>query len=564
MPKTEPPRTRPLESLSGVEGASLLAYLNLPPVGAYADADAVPLVGEDAGYEVGAELRAAIGERRAQLGGLGDLRDIADLVSGERVAELTTRLASTDGRYGNRVRATWGGPESSKELFALIESAEHHIHIEMYILGGELGLRLAQALSRKAQQGVEVRVMFTASGFVMSGAPSGGGLVSSFSEARSWWVNDRYVRKLIIDTMRQGGVEVVDSSPIGSHWRRSTFRKKGVRTAKQYYAWCRQQGFPDAWIDEQSVIDKIVGRSVPYVDHRKMIIVDGKRAFTGSMNLADSYFYDNELSADPAVNRRRWQWHDNGVLVEGPAVAKMNALFAPRFALSGGSFFDPHDSAYAPKGEAVGSAIITQVATGPGLVTVPMSKNWKRLLMTLIGFDRRPVTEGNNPIRDRIENLPSLAQNELIVEHCYPSDAELLMSWGKQIRERADELKCTLVFPSHYDTAVLGMECDRFFPELIEAGADVFGYDKAIMHSKIAVADEFYVAAGSFNLTIHSARMALEYEIFVQDRDFGAQVKERIEGDLEESSRAAPTSMDRFRSRRSIPVIDALLRFLFF
>ena len=31
------------------------------------------------------------------------------------------------------------------------------------------------------------------------------------------------------------------------------------------------------------------------------------------------------------------------------------------------------------------------------------------------------------------------------------------MSWGKQIRERADDLKCTLVFPSHYDTAVLGM-----------------------------------------------------------------------------------------------------------
>ena len=113
------------------------------------------------------------------------------------------------------------------------------------------------------------------------------------------------------------------------------------------------------------------------------------------------------------------------------------------------------------------------------------------------------------------KNCLRSAQEELYVEHCYPSDAELLMRWGTLIKERPNGPKCTLIFPNHYDTAVLGLECDRFFPELMEAGAEVYGYDKAIMHSKIAVADGFYVAAGSFNLTIHSARMALEYELFI-------------------------------------------------
>lgn len=64
------------------------------------------------------------GERALSCVGLGlrpevlqlrEVRDGADLVSRESVSELTTR---SDGRYGNRVRATWGGLESSKSSLA--------------------------------------------------------------------------------------------------------------------------------------------------------------------------------------------------------------------------------------------------------------------------------------------------------------------------------------------------------------------------------------------------------------------------------------------------------------
>ncbi|MFT7581093.1 MAG: phosphatidylserine/phosphatidylglycerophosphate/cardiolipin synthase-like enzyme [Myxococcota bacterium] len=565
-----PPRS--LEALTPAEGRSLVAYLNLPPVGAYADALGPPDPTIAAGYELAEAQRRAIGERRSHLGGvfseLGEIVGVDGVSEGEltRIADRigVSGSESEPGRYGNSVRPVWGGPESYRELFALLETAEHHIHIEMYIIGGNLGLELADALCVKAKQGVQVRVLFTASGFVMSGAPSGGGLVSSFSEIRSYWRNDRYMRKRIIDRMREGGVEVIDSSPIGSHWRRTTFRKKGVRSAAKYYAWCREQQLPDSWIAEQQVIDKVVGRSLPYVDHRKMIIVDGKRCMTGSMNLDDAYFYPNELSDDSRVNVKRWQWHDNGLIVEGPTVAQMNKLFARRFILSGGTFFDSDDSLYMPAPERAGDAVITQVATGPGLVTVPMRKNWGRLLLTMIGFDKRPITEGSNPIRDRIGQLPELAQSDLYVEHCYPSDAELLMRWGDIIKRRADGPKYTLLFPKHYDTAMLGLECDRFFPELLAAGAAVYGYEKAIMHSKVAVADGFYVATGSFNLTIHSARMALEQEFFIQDRTYGHAVRDRIQADLRDSRPVEPSAVDRFRSKRSIPIFDALLRFFFY
>ena len=108
------------------------------------------------------------------------------------------------GRYGNEVTPIWGGPESYRALFDLLDSAEHHIHIEMYIVGRRTWpSSWAAVLAAKAQQGIQVRILFTASGFVMSGAPSGGGLVSSWSEARSYWMNDRYTRKRIVDAMRE-------------------------------------------------------------------------------------------------------------------------------------------------------------------------------------------------------------------------------------------------------------------------------------------------------------------------------------------------------------------------
>ncbi|MBT9560670.1 MAG: hypothetical protein IV100_31890, partial [Myxococcales bacterium] len=155
---------------------------------------------------------------------------------------------------------------------------------------------------------------------------------------------------------------------------------------------------------------------------------------------------------------------------------------------------------------------------------------------------------------------PDLAQQELLVEHCYPSDAELLGTWAK----RAGRVpNFTFVVPKHYDTMLLGLECDRFFPELLAQGVKLAGYDRAIMHSKIAVVDRWYTATGSYNLTLRSARADLELEFYVQCPEFGAAVGSAIDGDIALSTPIAPTAIDRFRSRRSLPIIDALVRYLF-
>jgi phosphatidylserine/phosphatidylglycerophosphate/cardiolipin synthase-like enzyme len=551
-----------LQALKKETVQALLSYVNLPLVGYYDDVAGVPRDNGSNVYEVSTSVREALLRRRGSDGRFESLSDLINLDGFGRddLDEIVDRLKDTR-RYGNRLYPVWGGPEAEREFFALLEGAEHHIHISTYIVGGEAGLRMAEILARKKNEGVQVRVMFCASGFVISGSPSGTGFVSRLSELRSYMLNDMYFRKRIIARLRESDVPMVNSAPIGRHWKRRSMRKRGVKNARDYQRWARDRGLPDEWLEEQERIDRQCSVEFANVDHRKMVVVDGVRAFIGSQNLADSYFYTNELSEDPRVNRKRWQWHDNSAILEGGAVQSLNEIFARRWQLSGGDIYDYRAEEYNPSPKQFGDAAVLIETSIPGLITMPFAKNFPRLLASMFGANLPPLFEGSNPIRDRLLAMPDIAQNDFVVEHCYPSDAELLSRWTNATRELSN---FTMVVPLHYDTVLLGAECDRHYPDMINAGVNLWGYDKAIMHSKIAVSDGWYVAMGSYNLTQRSGRSDLELEFFVQSPSFGDEVRQRILDDLDECQRVEPGRLARFQSRRSLPLLDALVRYFIF
>jgi phosphatidylserine/phosphatidylglycerophosphate/cardiolipin synthase-like enzyme len=549
-----------VERVATADLAALVSYLNLPHLGALDDADAPPRLGENGTYEVCGRERAVLLDRRTRCG--GRFSSPAGLVGidGFGQADLSSILERSSNlrRYGHRVRPVWGGPDAERELFALIDSAQHHIHIVTLIVGGNVGVRLARVLAAKMRDGVAVRLMFSTSGFVVSGSPSATGLVSPLSEQRSWLWHDRYERKRIVRELRAHRVPFIDASPIARHWRRSTFKSQGVGNRDRYAQWARAREIPDPWIDDQLRIDATCASAWGHLDHRKMVIVDGQKAFLGSQNIADSYLYGNELDPDPRVNRGRWQWHDCSAVIEGGCVADLNHHFARRWCVSGGDLFDPADRCYSPTPERVGDAVVTIQSSLPVDLSQPFWPNAPRLCASMLGANVLPVTNGKSRLRDRMIGLPSVAETSFLAEHCYPTDGELLRQWAAH----ANRIRhFRMVVPLHYDTVLTGLECDRFYPELKAAKIDLQGFERAILHSKIAVADRHYVALGSYNLCRRSARSDLELEVFVQDRDFGAAVADRINADVRLCRPIEPPLFHRIRSRCSIPVFDALMRY---
>lgn len=541
----------------------LLHYLNLPPAGCIADNQGVFDPDSARIYELAEDDRQRILRERTRVGGsfttIDDLENIH--AADPHVLPAIVHRLEDISRYGNRVQPVGGGRESRNAFFQLLQSAKKYIHIATYILGGTTGLEIIALLKEKMRQGVEVRLFFCASGMVLSGSPSGTGFVSRLSGLRSFLINDMYARKKLLQELRRTDVPYRDSSPIGCHWRRLDMQQKGIKTERDYYRWAEKCSMPTEWLEEQRAIDSQSRIGFVNVDHRKMTIVDGDKAFIGSQNLSDSYFYDNALSDDAAVNRRNWQWHDGSCILEGGSVHQLSDLFAGRWWLSGGDQFDYTSSFYKPKAVRKGNACVSALATIPGTVRVPLRENLSGFLMTAAGARRKLHLEGFNPVREWLKILPRLASDNMMVQHCYPSDTELLHCWAQAAKD-LDSFQ--MIVPKHYDVVFLGKECDSNFPSLIAAGAELHAFRQAIMHSKLIVMDNFYSVTGSYNINVRSSRADMECTFFIQCPELGREFTRRFNEDLKKCELLTPGRLAEFRSRFSIPVIDAILRYLFF
>ncbi len=126
----------------------------------------------------------------------------------------------------NRVEVLTDGELTFESMFRAMEEAQHHIHLEFYIIeNDELGLRVKEILKRKAREGVEVRVIYDAVG--------------------SWGLGNRYIRQL-----KDAGVKAGPFLPVR---------------------------FP------------VLGSRLNYRNHRKIVVVDGKTGFIGGINIGKRY-----------------------------------------------------------------------------------------------------------------------------------------------------------------------------------------------------------------------------------------------------------------------------------
>lgn len=148
------------------------------------------------------------------------------LLSKKRLMNLLLSNSNAILTNDNDVKILRNGEETFPEIFRTIEQAKHHIHLEYYIIEDDkIGNYLRESLIRKAQEGVEVRLIF--------------------DDVGSWELKKKFIR-----SMSDAGVKV------------DCFMK--VR-------------FP------------MLTSRVNYRNHRKILVVDGEIAFVGGLNFADRY-----------------------------------------------------------------------------------------------------------------------------------------------------------------------------------------------------------------------------------------------------------------------------------
>lgn len=230
-------------------------------------------------------------------------------------------------------------------------------------------------------------------------------------------------------------------------------------------------------------------------DHRKILVVDRRIGFTGGMNIGDEY-------GSPRARKAR-VWRDTHSRVEGPASWDMAVVFSEAWLRAGGEpFLIPPLEPPPPGGSRV---LVLDSRPGRG------HEESASVLAAVAGGARRRLWIANSYFAPRPAAVAILAE---------------------AARRGAD---VRLLLPGPTDVPLIRHAGHGRFTRLLEAGVRIFEYQRAVLHAKTLVADDFVAVVGSTNLDFRSFRFNAECNIVVLDESVAGSLSEAFERDLAES-----------------------------
>lgn len=232
--------------------------------------------------------------------------------------------------------------------------------------------------------------------------------------------------------------------------------------------------------------------------HRKLLIVDGRVAFTGGVGIADQW---SGRAEDPE------HWRDSHFRVEGPAVAQFQAAFNDNWmkitgrVLGGPAYFPALDSA----GTMQAQLFIASPAGG--------SESMHLMYLMAVASAVRTI--------------------DLAAAYFVPD--ELLIEAIVAARRRGVRVRVVLPGP-HIDSEAVRIASKREWGPLLREGVEIHLYQPTMLHTKMLIVDTELVSVGSTNFDLRSFRLNDEASLNVFDAGFAAAMTTVFERDLRDTS----------------------------
>jgi cardiolipin synthase len=286
-----------------------------------------------------------------------------------------------------------------------------------------------------------------------------------------------------------------------------------IQTSKQYFERLRDAGVAVCEFNPVSRVDKVNNRN-----HRKITVVDGRLAFTGGINLSETYSSSSRRArsaADPEQDKRKNGWRDTHVAVEGPVVAQFQRVFLDDWALQDCGAWQ--EARFFPPLEPRGTLEMRVVRGDPGREA---SEMYRALLAAIAGAKSRVwLTFGYFvPDPQTKQVLIDAARRGVDVQVVLPGFSDF---WAPVYAGR-----------SHYE-------------ELLEAGVRLYEWHDALMHAKTAVIDGVWSSVGSTNLDWRSFVHNYEADLIVHDAPFARELERRFRLDVAAATAVDPESFQR-------------------
>ena len=230
----------------------------------------------------------------------------------------------------------------------------------------------------------------------------------------------------------------------------------------------------------------------PLRNHRKILVIDRRVAYTGGMNISDEYG-----STRPDV------WRDTHARVEGLTAWELAVVFTEGWIRAGGTPFD-----------------LPPLRPAPG--------DGARILV----LDSRPG-RGHSESASTLSAIVQAARGYLWITNAYFAPKRIAVEVLGKAAKRGVDVR--LLLPGRSDVALVRHAGHGYFADLLARGVRIFEYQSAVLHAKSLVADGFVSVVGSTNMDFRSFHFNAECNLVILEEKTARTLSAGFEADLRES-----------------------------
>ncbi|MCX8520764.1 MAG: cardiolipin synthase [Rhodoferax sp.] len=342
---------------------------------------------------------------------------------------------------GNQVTLLFDGPQTMQAMEEAIRHARHSIHLETYIFDQDaIGLRFAQLLMERQRAGVATRILYDAVGTLNT-------------------------PQTFFEQLRAAGIRLHAFNPI------NPLRLTGP------------------WLPNNR-------------DHRKILVVDGKLAFTGGVNISATYARSSLFRSKNRTPVANVGWRDTHLRLQGPVVSVLQAVFLKNWNAHNRS--TPLEADWFPLLAQAGNTSVRVLASEPN---------------------------GQGEIYSAYLQAIAAAKKRIYITSAYFVPDEAMLSALLQAAQRGVEVR--LILPGVQEGGGMVFYAGHsFFLRMLEGGIRIHQMQIAVLHAKTAVVDGHWSTVGSTNLDTRSFLHNSELNVVMQGEVFGNRMEAAFAEDL--------------------------------
>lgn len=365
--------------------------------------------------------------------------------------------------HNNSVTLLMSGQEKFDDMFQAIRQARSSVHLEYFNFRNDsIASLLFRLLAQKAKEGVEVRALFD--GF---GNDS----------------NNRPLKRKHLKQMRSVGIEIYEFDPVNFPWVNHVFHR----------------------------------------DHRKIVVIDGKIAYTGGMNVADYYINGTEVVGE---------WRDMHCRIEGDEVNTLQKIFLRMW--------------NKVTGQNVYGAKYYRGYHGADYITGLKPDTCCMAGKKMVGIINREPRVTNKIIRKFYTDAINEAKDSIKLVNPYLTLNNTLKRALRNAVKRG--VKVEIMVSAHSDIP-LTPDCVFYnVHNLMQHGVDVWIYKKGFHHTKIIMVDGRFCTVGSANLNARSLNFDYEENAVIIDPCTTKELNDMFERDKAESFKLTEETWDEWRT----------------